>query len=168
MKLTLVLLQTLDGYIAKDLTDDLSWGSSDDKKFFKEISISKGTMIMGHNTYKSMPSFAFKDRYTLVFTRNPGELVQRDNVDFFEGSPQEALKYLEEKGKTQAVIAGGAEIYSMFLNSKLVDEIYVTIAPLIFGTGIKAYKLDSQLNLQLIESIKLNNQEVVLHYLVNK
>lgn len=169
MKITLVLLQSIDGYIAKNDKDDLSWGSKEDKKFFYSKANHAGVMIMGSKTFQLMPKKSFANKYTLVLTSKPEKYEDYENeygeVEFFSGTPEEAVQYLEEIGYSEAVLAGGGSVYGSFLHQGLVDEMYVTIAPKIFGTGIKGYGMEElNVDLDLLEIEKLGTNEVVLHY----
>jgi dihydrofolate reductase len=47
---------------------------------------------------------------------------------------------LEARGYTEAVLTGGAQINALFLKSGLVDEVWLTVEPLIFGAGIDLFR----------------------------
>src|SRR3990167_4416525 len=171
MKIILIIIQSLDGFIAKDQKDDLSWGSHEDKVFFRTLTKQLGTMIMGSNTYKKMPAFALGKRFSLVFTSQPEILrpAKAENIEFFKGTIKQALIYLEKKGIKNAALIGGGNINNQFLQAGLVDELYITIAPRIFAKGINSFgenKLD--IKLKLLDTKSLTQDEILLHYQVLK
>jgi dihydrofolate reductase len=175
MKISLIVLQSIDGYLAKSHDDDLSWGSKEDKQFFISKTKEIGTMIMGSTTFNSMKNIQnglpFKNRFSLVFTSRPEEYKDYKNeygkVEFFKGTPAESIKYLEGKGITKAAVIGGGKLIQQFIESDLIDELFITIAPLIFGKGVKM--CDGEViekNFTLVETTNITENEVLLHYKV--
>ena len=63
-------------------------------------------------------------------------------------------------------IVGGAGVYQKMLDLNLMDEIYVTIEPVIFGRGREMFVGGTKTNnLKLISNKKLNkNGTMLLHY----
>ena len=169
LTLIMILLQSLDGFIGKNQEDKLDWGSKEDKQNFKNKTIEIGTMICGTKTYLHMPDFAFKNRTTYVLTSRPAELPQRENVILFKGSPEELINKMKLDGITQAALVGGGHIYNSFLASNLVDEIFITIAPVSFGSGIHGFGETVLTNkFELISVDKMGTNELYVHYRVIK
>ena len=77
---------------------------------------------------------------------------------------------LEGRGYSEAVMAGGAGANALFLKAGLVDEIWLTIEPLVFGTGIDLFRgTEFDLRASLISVEQLNERGTVhLKYMVNK
>jgi dihydrofolate reductase len=188
--LTIKMMQSLDGFIAQDQNDDLKWGSSEDKKLYKQVSTEFGSVIVGKNTYLQMPKIAFKNRETFVVVRDVQSFLnenkiegvnvqsfgsinyaQQENITFVESKPVEIIKLIESKGKSKALLVGGGIINNLFIQAKLVSEIQVTIAPKIFGSGIKIFggdKLNLDLELQSFEKISNNELLLIYNVLSNK
>lgn len=163
------LLQSLDGIIAKNQTDNLSWGSLEDKEHFRSKTKQIGTMIMGSKLYKVMPEHAFDQRKTFVLTSNPAKFEPKKDIEFFTESPLELVKKLTDSGIKEAALVGGGLIYGSFLKANLVDEIWVTIAPKIFVEGVFGYgkeKLD--IDLEIIKTYILGKNEILAHYRIKK
>jgi dihydrofolate reductase len=172
LKVTLIILQSLDGFIAKSQGDDLSWGSIEDKNFFRQKTKEIGVMIMGSKTFLSMPEKAFSERFSLVMTKNPKTISEnfknKENIHFFDQSPQKAIEFLINKRFKSAALIGGGEINNSFLKAGLINEIFVTIAPKLFGKGISNFgENQSHVDLDLLEVKKINSDEILLHYKVN-
>jgi dihydrofolate reductase len=171
MKTILYMASTLNGFIAK--TDyDSNWTSSEDLKKFSEISKKCGNVIFGHTTYevlKKENNFPLKDRLNIVMTHNPNLIFEDKNVIITNQSPRDILSLLENRGIQTAFIAGGGKTNLSFIKENLVDEIYLTIEPLILGRGIPLFApSDFEINLQLLETAKLSQNEIQLHYQVVK
>lgn len=174
MNIILIILQSIDGYLADGPNDDLSWGSKEDKQFFRTKTKEIGTMIMGSATFENMPDFAFKERCSIVMTSKPEKYQERvdrlnaagNDIELFKGTPEECVKYLESKNIETAALIGGGSINGSFLDSGLITEMFITVAPVKLGKGIKAFG-NSQMGIQnfkLIETSKIGEKEKLLHY----
>ena len=84
-------------------------------------------------------------------------------------SPGKALKHLEQKNFSTALIAGGAQLNRSFLSEGLVDELYLNIAPSLINNGINiTLKNESESKLELIDTNKLSEHILQLHYKIIK
>lgn len=173
MKISIIVMQSLDGYIAKSHSDDLSWGSRADREFFSSKTKQIGTMIMGSTTFEAMKGVkgtAFKDRRIVVMTSRPEVYTCYSNdlakgIDFISGTPNEIVEQIAVKGIKEACVVGGGKVIQQFIKSGLVDELFVTIAPVIFGEGISVCEGGiGQVNLELLDFNNLSENEMVLHY----
>ena len=164
LKIIMVMAMTLDGKIAKTSNHFPNWTSKEDKKMFAKVSKEAGVVIMGDKTFFTFPS-PLKDRLNVVFTieKNPKPM---EGVKWVKGEPENVLKDLESLGYKSAVLGGGSFINGMFLQHKLIDEIYITVEPKIFGDGLGLFKGDFDVNLKLIETAKINDDSLVLKYKV--
>ena len=100
--------------IGKD--NDLLWRISDDLKRFKKFT-SNNTIIMGRNTFLSLPNGALQNRQNIVITDNKDDNF--DGVDIVY-SIDEAI----EISKQKIFIIGGGMIYKTFL--PFADKLYLT------------------------------------------
>ena len=167
IKVSMILLQSLDGFIAKNQNDKLDWGSKEDKQNYKAKTVEIGAIICGTNTYLQVPDFALKNRKVYVLTNRPEEIPDKEGVVLFKGSPQSLIEKIKSEGITKVAVVGGGKIYNSFLSANLVDEIFVTIAPVAFGVGIHGFG-DSILTnkFELVSVDKMGEGEVYLHYRV--
>lgn len=88
----------------------------DDLKRFKKLT-SGHTVIMGKNTYDSLPNGALPNRRNVVLSRSVKELLDCDvytNID----------EALESCGDEEIFIIGGASIYKQMIDK--ADKIYIT------------------------------------------
>ena len=119
---------------------------------------------MGLNTFKTMGK-ALPGRQNIVYAP-PGTALE--GVEITQDDPKTLLAKLEQKGFKEVAICGGATIYTMFMEAGLVDKLYLTMEPVLFGNGIHLFnkELDKKLELQSMQ--KLNEQSVLLEYNVIK
>ncbi len=148
MRKVLVVAQSLDGYIAQSREQiSTAWTSKEDRQWFGQISRQLGVLIMGAVTYQTIGR-PLPERKIVVLNQ-PGELVELPELSAWQESEKTAvyrtdgrdivsvLAQLEDLGVAAVAICGGARVYHGFLTQKLVDEMYVTIEPVLLGGGIK-------------------------------
>ena len=164
MKIILMMAMTADGKIAKNSDHFPNWTSKEDKKMFAEVTKEHGAVIMGDKTFFTFPK-PLSDRLNVVFTllENPPET---ENVKWVTGEPEKVLLELKKMGYKSAVLGGGTYMNSQFLEKKLIDEIWLTIEPKIFGDGLGVFSGDFNIDLKLLGVEKINENSVVVKYKV--
>jgi dihydrofolate reductase len=163
MKITLVAVVTVDGKIARNEHHLSDWSSKEDKRVFISATRRAGVLILGNNTYKTLPA-PLPGRLHIVLTSNTSDKIDvPGQVEYTSASPEEIVASLEARGYKEAVLAGGAQTYALFLKAGLVDEISLTIEPVIFGSGIDLLRgTEFDLRATLVHMERLNEQGSVL------
>src|SRR3990172_3225178 len=64
------------------------------------------------------------------------KIANLEGVELTMKKPADLLSDLETRGYKEVAICGGASIYTMFLEANLVDTLYLTIEPKLFGKGV--------------------------------
>jgi dihydrofolate reductase len=165
--ITLMMALSADGRIAKNQNQLVDWTSPEDKKLFVAESKEHGVIIMGENTFKTFPA-PLPGRLNVVFSyNNQGNQKGLANVKYVSGEPETILLELEAMGYKSALLGGGCNLNSLFLKHKLISEIILTIEPVIFGSGLTLFDIDSPAKLHLKSLEKLNENAFVAHYLVD-
>ena len=165
IKTILIAAISADGKIAERADQSsLDWTSKEDTQFFVKRTKEAGVMIMGRKTFETIGK-PLKDRLIVVMTRGEGGKAM-EGVEYTNKAPQEILRDLELRGYKEAAICGGSSVYGQFLKEGLVDELFLTIEPVLFGSGVPLAVGFDRINLDLINSTKLNDQAVLLHYRV--
>ena len=152
IKVIAIWTQTIDGYIAKSHDDDLSWGRRADKQWFAKVTCDIGAVVMGRKTAELIGR-PLPGRLNIVMSRRDGK------------SPKQILQELESKGFKQVAICGGASIYTLWLKEKLVDEVWVSVQPVVFGDGIKPVE-GVEMKLELISREEIGEGVVAMRYKV--
>lgn len=90
------------------------------------------------------------------------------DIHFTKEPVASLIHTLQQQSGQDIWIVGGGELIYSFLEQHLIDEIIVTIAPILLGEGIPLFKPDfSPLELTL-QQTKTYGQFVELHYNVKK
>lgn len=165
MKLTMMMAVTADGMIARNHAHFPDWTSRADKLMFKEMTQKAGAVIFGSRTYEIIGK-PLGGRLNVVLTRHPERYQAAENLMFTAESPQAVVQILAQKGFSEVVLAGGSIINSLFVKSRLIDEIILTIAPKVFGQGVPLFAESCDLNLELLAVRNLEPDYLVLHYRV--
>jgi dihydrofolate reductase len=166
-KVILFIATSLDGYIAgKD--GDTDWLFTDGDFGYTDFYNSIGTTLMGHNTYKfllQLDYFPYNDKKNFVFTNNERK-PDHNPVTFITGDVSEFVRILKQEEQKNIWLIGGSQINSILLNTDLIDEMIISIHPVILGQGIPLFK-DKNLNnkpFKLIRSKTFDGGLVQLTY----
>jgi len=90
----------------------------------------------------------------------------KDKVQMYSGSIEELIIKLEKEGCKHAYVDGGTTI-TTFLNLGLINEMTLTQAPVLLGSGIPLFgKLLKQINLEDAQATAFPNNFVELKYKV--
>ena len=116
MSISIIVAIADDNAIGKD--NDLLWHIPDDLKRFKKIT-SGHKIIMGRNTWLSLPVRPLKNRTSIVITDKPGEVFEGCQMVYSIEEAAAACKPDEE-----CFIIGGGMVYKQFL--PLADKLYLT------------------------------------------
>jgi dihydrofolate reductase len=102
--------------IGKD--NDLLWHISDDLKRFKRITSGK-TVVMGKNTFYSLPFRPLPNRRNIVLTDTAGEQIEGCEMAY---SIEQAIDLMD--AESENFIMGGGSIYRQFMD--IADKLYIT------------------------------------------
>ena len=156
---------TIDGKLARTSDHFVDWSSKEDKRIFMRTSKEAGVLIIGHNTYKTLPAPLPGRLHIVLTTRTEGKTPVPGQVEFTSAAPPEIVADLAARGYTRAIVGGGGLINSMFLQHDLIDEIWVTVEPLIFGGGIDLFAgVPTDRRARLIHLEQLNPDTIHLRY----
>lgn len=158
---------SVDGRISLTSRKLPDWTSKEDWNFFQDALSRVDAVVVGRNTYQAAAS-RLRKRTTYVFSNRIKTLTHRGTVTFVNPENINVAELLS-KYKTVAV-CGGGNVYRAMLENNLLDEIYVTIEPFIFGRG-KTMFVDGTrtIKLRLISVRRLNRTgTLLLHYRVER
>ena len=140
-KLKLYIASSLDGYIAGPKAE-IDWlnaaGAAD--YGYHEFYASIDTTLMGNITYKQILGFGefpYPDKANYVFTR--GTTTDTENVQLISGDIAAFVRSLKNRPGKDIWLVGGGQINTVLLNEQLIDEIILTVFPLVLGDGIPLF-----------------------------
>jgi len=114
--------------------NDLLFHLPNDLKRFKQITTGH-PVIMGRNTFLSLPKGALPNRRNIVITDNPNDKFDGCEMVF---SVQEAISAVERE--SEAFIMGGGMIYRQFF--PLAKKLYLTVVHKDFDADVYFPEVD--------------------------
>jgi len=173
MKYIVVAATSRDGYLTKgDDSEYTKWVSQEDKEHFATLRAHHNFFVMGSTTYDNSGVEPSEGTLRLVLTRNPEKYAEHTvpgQLEFSSMNPEEIKKHYKDRYDS-CLVLGGSYIYTQFLASGLVDEIYLTIEPVTHGRGVPFIRDNESLqdivdDLPTPEVTQLNNTGTQLkHY----
>ena len=167
MKITLVAVTSLNGKLTNGADPDIyKWTSREDQKFFFDLIEGTKLIVMGSGTYEAVRGRLKTNtsKLRIVLTKNPDKYKAErvpGNLEFSSESPKEVYKRCMID-HTDMLLVGGSKIYSSFIKENLVDEIYLTVEPLVFGEGKNLFAGETKAMLHLESMERLNEKGTVL------
>ncbi len=151
---------SIDGRISFAARKQPDWTSKEDWKFFQASIAKADAVIVGRNTYLAVKE-RLDRRRTFVLTSRVRKASDKGSVTFV--NPKKvSLKDLFKPFRTVATL-GGAGVYQLMLDQGLMDELFVTVEPLIFGRGTPMFDGGKKTSkLKLLSIRKLNKRGTLL------
>lgn len=165
---TVYVATSLDGYIARKdgsidwLTEipnpeQSDYGFSD---FMKRID----GIVMGRKTFELVQTFDpwpySKPIFVLSRTLKEIPRALEGRAELLHGPLEDVLESLRARGKKHLYVDGGKTIQS-FLQLDLIDELIITLIPIILGSGIPLFaEMDREIRFQLVKTETLNKDLV--------
>ena len=175
IKVTLAMVVSLDGKSTNGKFKNQEWSSREDQNHFQFLIASNNLIIMGRKTYEAAkPVIRLQEgKLRIVLTKDPEKFKNSTiagQLEFSKESPLALLERLAKSGYKKMLLVSGSTVNTLFFKAKLIDEIWLTVEPRIFGLGksiVDNTELDVQLFLESTE--KLNeNGTLLLKYKVVK
>jgi len=179
MSVFIIASLSADGFIApkefNPKAPSTTWTSPEDTAFFQEKTKAAGVIIIGRKTYETIPKKyrPLKDRLNIIITSKHPSIKNafdfsptKDQPLTTSLAPQSLTTALKQAGYSRLAICGGTSIYTQFLEAGVIDELFLTIEPIIFGSGIPLFDKPLKTKLHLKKIIDLSKHSKVLHYQV--
>ncbi|WP_051237934.1 dihydrofolate reductase family protein [Lacticigenium naphthae] len=170
-KLLLFIASSVDGFIATE-DESLEWlfeveGEGDNG--YAEFYATVDTLVMGRKTYdwimnQDLEEFPYKNKDCFVFTHSFTEHTA--DVTFIRDDPTSFIDALKKQAGKNIWLVGGGQLFSSFLQENLVDELIITVAPVLLGKGIPLFRGGYAQTGLFLKGMRNFNQFVELHYTV--
>ncbi len=180
-KIILSMQMTLDGYVCGP-NDEMDWiyNGGDEWGDMQQDMDSSDTFLLGAKMYpgyseywqkvltdpnanpdeKKFAQVADKTQH-IVFSRSM-QHADWDNTRIARDVDSEIAKLKQEEGKNM-LLWGGASLAQYFIAKGLVDEVRLTIVPVLLGAGKKLFPDDGERRkLELVSAKQLNSGAVVV------
>lgn len=172
MHIATVDVISANGKTDKDNADAHSWASAADWKHFSELAAWYPVFIMDDITYESVRPKPEKTRRRIVVTGHPAKYTKQQfagQLEFTDEMAPALAKRLKAEG-CERILLVGKRVNAEFLAAGLVDEMFITVEPVLFGGG--ANLLDQpelEVSLRLVSIKKLNERgTVLLRYVIDR
>lgn len=167
MKKILVFVSSLDGKTTQwDNPFVRTWSSKDDQSYFSKLWNESELIVLGSNTYNADPMKPSASHLLVVMTRDASKYQKVEvagQLEFTSETPEDLVRRFTKLGFPLMLVVGGAQIATSFFKDELIDELWLTIEPRIFGEG-KSFVANEKLDvhLSLLSCEKLNDEGTLL------
>lgn len=148
-RVTMHVVSSLDGFIARN-DNSVSWLEGDGSVYEAGVSLSQEQIatfikaidcyVLGSRTYEHALELGwpYGDTPTVVVTSRKLPSEQK-NVEFYSGDLKSLVNERLSPRFRNIWLVGGAMLSQRFLELGLVDEIKLTIAPVLLGDGLRLF-----------------------------
>jgi dihydrofolate reductase len=152
MKVTLRPSISADGLLADKNGECYSWINADDEKRYKDAVDASRCELVGRKTYEQYSDdFALRKNITTFVYTSKTTLIDTENIKFLHGSPYEVIEQIKSYGFTELIMSGGGDLNGSMASAGLIDELQLSIHPIVLGEGIPLFGSNSvKLDLDLI------------------
>ena len=172
-KVILFIAMSLDGYIAKPddnigFLDKMNVEGEDYgySTFIETVD----TIILGRRTYDKLLSMGVEAPYgeRKVFVLTKKQRQSDGNISFYSGEMTKLISSIKKSSGKNIYCDGGAETIWQMLNARLIDEMIISVVPILLGDGIRLFgRTFPENELTLIKSKTFEKGLVQLHYAIN-
>ena len=169
---------SLDGYIATP-DDDLAWllqfdGFEGGKESYDSFMEGVGCIVMGGETYRWLlehepGNWPYPATPCWIFTHHEGTVPKDADITFARGDVRTFVTDLKADADGKNVwVVGGGNLAAQFAEAGLLDELIVSVIPLILGDDKPVLPLRKPTPpLELVSSAALGRGVVELRYRLN-
>lgn len=175
MRIVLLAAQSVDGFITEHDRPGSGFASDEDQQQFHAALRECDCSVMGRATYEvardEIRKHLTNRRLRVVMTRSPAA-HHRDVVagalEFSSASAADIAANLRARGLQRCAVLGGSQVNALFLAAGLVDELWITIEPRVFGQGTPFVNQVLHARLKLESCDRLNADTLLLKYAVDR
>ncbi len=166
---------TIDGFIARE-NGSLDWLFELDNPNrtdhgYNDFISGIDTLVMGRKTYEVllglMDEWPYPNCKTYIVTYNTSFEVTTGSTSVLHEVNEEVINDLRSKGGKNIWLVGGGELITRFVNLGAIDEMIISIIPLILGKGIRLFTgMPEETNFELVNTgsfetgvVNLNNKK---------
>ena len=172
-KVSAYIATSMDGYIAR-IDGNLDWLNNieqvpNEDYGFHAFMATIDCMVMGRGTYEvasSVENWPYIGKRVVVLS-NTLTSVRKD-AELSCGDIHTVVSRLNADGIKHIYVDGGKTI-SQFLNTCMVDEIIITVVPIVLGSGIPLFSnVNTDVKCELVSAQSYANGLVQLKYVVQR
>ena len=157
-KVVVYIAASLDGFIAAP-GDDLSFlnmvQSQDEDYGYSEFMQTVSTVIMGRRTYEwvmqQVPEFPHAHIESYIIS---GSNSSTRNEKYYSGNVLELISDLRSRPGKNIFVDGGSVLINSLLKARCIDQVIVSVIPVLLGDGIRLFEAGNPQSLLKLESAK--------------
>jgi len=137
-RVRLFVATSLDGYIAGP-GDDVGWRFDDGDYGYQHFYAGIDTVLIGRRTYDMacrLPAWPYAGRNVVVFTRGDATRIASPDTVATSLAVTDVVAALRVRPGRDLWLAGGGGLVQSFLAADRVDDLIVSIHPVVLGDGI--------------------------------
>jgi dihydrofolate reductase len=169
-KIILNLAVSLDGYI-EGPNGEYDWCFTDQDYGMKEFLYDTDTILFGRKSYELMESVephAYPGKQKIVFSTTMAESLEKGETLVVHDAVPFVRKIKNETGKN-IWLFGGARVVTSLLNAGLIDELMLSVHPVILGSGKPLFSdVKDRVHLKLANTKAFSSGLVQLFYSIGK
>lgn len=168
-KVIVNVAMSLDGFMA-DKKGKTNWVKGVSNEYYSDYGYGAlishvDTILMGRNTFNSIIDTNEEWPYdlfdTYVFTHE--ELEDSEMIHFIQDDVKTVISELKKEDGEDIWVYGGSELVNQLLEKNLIDELQVSIIPVLLKEGLPLFKGSKKLELD-IEDVSEENGIVTISY----
>jgi dihydrofolate reductase len=156
------MVQSINGIVnQKDYT---KWNSREDLLYLKQEINNSDSLIISRETYNLNPKF-YEKKPCLILNRKTERI--ENNLFFSKYSADKVKNFITSNNFRKTLLLGGPTINTFFINDDLIDEISITIEPIILNGDINIFenqKIKVLRKFKLKDFKKLNSNTLLIMY----
>ncbi len=167
------IAMSIDGFIARedhslDWLDVFSSAGQADYGYERFIQ-SVGTLVMGRHTYEAILAAGVEWPYgrcdTFVLTHRVDYPVRTPRTQLLNHFEDTVVRSLRRKATGNIWVVGGGGIIARLLTANQVDELLISVMPLVLGSGIRLFPgSGTTLPFDFVDVTRFNNGVLNLKY----
>ena len=140
-RIILNIATSLDGYIART-SGEVDWLFTDQDYGYTDFLAGVDTLLMGRKTYEQVLTFGefpYQEKQNYIFSSKP----DFDTSPYATAVCTDIKAFVEKLRQTDGKniwLVGGAALIHPFLEYGLLDEVVLSIHPLLLGSGISLFQ----------------------------
>ena len=146
-EIRLFIATSLDGFIARD-NGSLDWlvnipNPSQTDHGYNEMIENTDVIVMGRKTYDEILGFGidwpYENRKTFVVTDKPDFVFSTAITFVLNKIDSGVIDFLKNQSSKNIWLTGGGSLVTQFLNLGAIDEMTISVVPIILGKGIRLF-----------------------------
>ena len=129
-----------------------------DKEYLDEAIARGGAIVGGRNTYESAGAWGGRNPFGVPFfvvTHRPQDAPEDAGFTFVDGLDEAIRRALEAAGDRDVNVMGGADVIRQALRGGYVEELSISIAPVVLGAGKRLFEhFDQSMTLEHVRLLQ--------------